>query len=185
MTAPTVSAHPFEQAGLGVAPFRCVAVEYRIGPIRSVVDFGNGPVECEVGSPGQPMGTCAYCGQGIAECCVIKDANGKRFIVGNQCVAKASRDYGEKVVDTALERDRKQALREARHERERTASAELNWRIEQDADLRGILAAKPHPYGFTGKTMLDWAVWMMQASGASGRTRVRRAIAKVTAEVGL
>ena len=178
MTAPATltSNHPFERAELGVAPFRCVRVEYRIGPIR----YEEGGCTVEIGAPGQPMGTCAYCSQGIAECCVIRDANGKEFIVGNQCVAKAARDYGQ---SSQLERDRKTALREARHERERTVALETRWRLEHDADLRAMLAANPHPYGFAGKTMLEWAVWMMDASGMSGRTKVRRAIDKMLAEV--
>lgn len=179
MTAPATptSNHPFERAELGVAPFRCVRVEYRIGPIRTVLANG---VTQEIGSPGQPMGTCAYCFQGIAECCVIRDANGKEFIVGNQCVAKAARDYGQ---SSQLERDRKAALREARHERERTVALETRWRLEHDAELRALLVATPHPLKFDGKSMLDWALWMMNASGMAGRTKVRRAIDKMLAEV--
>lgn len=180
--AAAVSMHPFAQAGLGVAPFRCIGVEYRVGPVKSVIDFGNGPVQVEIGSAGQPMGSCAYCGQGIAECCVIQDGNGKTFIVGNQCVAKAYRDYGFAVPDSKLEKERKAALKAARADRERTIAAELNWRLENDAELVATLTAKPHPMGFkdratgTPLTMLDWAKWMMSNSGASGRTRVRRAI---------
>lgn len=179
-----ISLHPFAQAGLGVAPFRCIGVEYRVGPVKSVMDFGNGPVQVEVGSPGQPMGTCAYCGQGIAECCVIQDGNGKTFIVGNQCVEKAYRDYGFVTPDAKLERERKAALRAARAERERTVSAELSWRLENDAELVATLTAQPHPMGFKNRsggplTMLDWAKWMMAHAGAAGRTKVRRAIDKL------
>lgn len=186
-TAETISLHPFAQAGLGVAPFRCIGVEYRVGPVKSVMDFGNGPVQVETGAPGQPMGTCAYCRQGIAECCVIQDANGKTFVVGNQCVAKAFRDYGYAIPDSKLEKERKGALRIARAERERTIAAELSWRLENDTDLIATLTAKPHPTGFkdrvTGEplTLLDWAKWMMANAGASGRTRARRAIEAVTA----
>jgi hypothetical protein len=177
-----VSRHPFEQAGLGVAPFRCIGVEYRVGPIRSVTADG---ITVEIGSAGQPMGACEYCGQGIAECCVIQDANGKRFVVGNQCVAKAYRDYGFAKPDSKLERERKDALRAARADRERTISAELSWRLANDAELIATLTAKPHPMGFknrsTGEplTLLDWARWMMANAGASGRTKVRRAIDKL------
>ena len=174
----TVSLHPFAQAGLGVAPFRCVGVEYRVGPIRSVVDG----ITVEVGSQGQPMGTCAYCGMGIAECCVIQDGEGKRFIVGNQCVAKAYRDYGYGVPDTQLEKERKAALKAARDQRERTISAELSWRLENDTALVASLTAQPHPMGFKNRTtgepltLLDWAKWMMSNAGASGRSRVRKAV---------
>lgn len=182
MTAVATSNHPFERAGLGIAPFRCVRVEYRVGPIKYVDPRFPG-VTCEVGSPGQPMGCCDYCGQGIAECCVIRDANGTEFIVGNQCVWKAAREHGK---STELERDRKRALRDARAERERTASAELTWRLANDNELQVALHAVAHPMGFKDRTtgapltMLDWARWMMKRSGAAGRTRVRRAIDKLT-----
>ena len=73
--------HPFEDAGLGVAPFRFVGVENRVGPIS----LGNGVT---VGAPGQPMGVCDYCSQGIKECCIIQDSTGKTFVVGNVCVGK-------------------------------------------------------------------------------------------------
>lgn len=168
--------HPFAQAGLGVAPFTCIGVEYRVGPVVAIV---NG-VQVDVGAPGQPMGTCAYCGQGIAECCVIRDGNGKTFIVGNQCVAKAYHDYGYATADIKLERERKAALKAARAERERILSANLGWRLEHDAELVATLTAKPHPMGFKNRTtgepltLLDWARWMLANAGASGRTKVRR-----------
>jgi hypothetical protein len=183
MTNP-ISLHPFAQAGLGVAPFTFVRVEYRVGPIRSVTADG---ITVDIGSPGQPMGACEYCGQGIAECCVIRDGNGKEFIVGNQCVAKAFRDYGFITPDEKFERERKAALRAARADRERTISTELAWRLANDAELIATLTAKPHPMGFTNRTtgqpltMLDWARWMLANAGASGRTKVRRAIDKLEA----
>jgi hypothetical protein len=172
--------HPFERAGLGVAPFRCVGVEYRVGPIKYIDPKFPG-VTCEVGAPGQPMGTCAYCSQGIAECCIIRDANGKEFIVGNVCVGKAAKESN----DSPLERDRRKMVLAAKHDRERTASDELNWRLANDSDLRTALNGMPHPMGFKDRktgiplTLLDWALWMMSNSGAAGRTRVRKALGKV------
>lgn len=76
-----VKIHPFEKAGLGKAPFRCVGVENRVGPIN----LGGGMTS---GAPGQPMGTCDYCGTGIANCFHIVSSDGKRFIVGCDCVAR-------------------------------------------------------------------------------------------------
>lgn len=67
--------HKFEEAGLGVAPFRFVTVVVR-------------KYQACHGAPIQPGGCCAYCGEGIMECCVIQDAKGKRFEVGNVCVGK-------------------------------------------------------------------------------------------------
>lgn len=67
--------HPFEAAGLGIAPFRLVAVEEK--------RFCPTP-----GMPSKPGGTCDHCGASIVECCVIADTNGKKFTVGSVCVNK-------------------------------------------------------------------------------------------------
>lgn len=169
-----IAQHPFERSGLGIAPFRCIGVERRVGPIRTQVAPG---VTVEVGAPGQPMGTCAHCGTGIAECCIIQDANGKRFVVGNQCVLKTLQGSG---AGTVLERTHAKALKEARKAHELEQAAALNDRLANDAALRATLAALPSPNAWQREhTMLDWALWMMRASGAAGRTKVRRAIAKV------
>jgi hypothetical protein len=67
--------HVFERAGLGHAPFRVVGVDYRRGPMH------------------EPIGTCDFCGQRIAECWLIRSADGRRFVVCCDCVAK-TRDVG-------------------------------------------------------------------------------------------
>jgi hypothetical protein len=164
--------HPFEKAGLGVAPFKFIGVEYRVGSLKSVVDG----ITCEVGSPGQPMGCCDYCGQGIAECCVIKDANGKTFIVGNVCVGKTKGSDAKlvSVTEKAVKAARK--LRTA--ERKGTRIQDAKDRLTHDAGLRKALYAMPHPNGWANKTRLDWALWMMDHAGTAGRIKVCQVIEK-------
>lgn len=58
--------HIFEAAGLGVAPFKHVGE----------VDMGRA---CR---------SCQYCGTTIRYCEYIRDANGREFFVGNECVHK-------------------------------------------------------------------------------------------------
>lgn len=79
----TKTVHPFEQSGCGRAPFRLEAVYEDRGPKQM-------PDGSTVGSAGQPMGTCAHCGAGIAVVCVISDADGKSFTVGSTCVYKTN-----------------------------------------------------------------------------------------------
>lgn len=158
--------HAFEKAGLGLAPFRCVGVERRVGPIKIGEQGG-----CEMwsGSPGQPMGVCGFCGTGIADCYVIVSSDKKRFIVGCECVKKTD-DRG--LIDTVK--------REAnRIQRERKALSD-NARI----DVMGLLLDRPevwaklhslpHPMGFAGKSAADWVSWMIRNSGTTGKVRVAK-----------
>lgn len=73
--ATPLAIHPFETAGLGLAPFRCIDVIERVF------------VACQ-GAPRQPGGTCAFCGTGIMSCFVIKSKDGRKFEVGCDCVAR-------------------------------------------------------------------------------------------------
>lgn len=95
--------HVFEAAGLGKAPFRVLGVECKVGPIR----YERNGVEVQVGSPGQPMGCCAYCFTGIMECWSIRSADGKVFDVGCECVRKTG--------DAGLKRGMAPHLRAMRH----------------------------------------------------------------------
>lgn len=73
-TTTTKSVHKFEAAGLGVAPFRCVAVRENNFPL------GDGTFK--------PGGTCDFCSNGIKYEFVIQGATGRTFVVGSDCVAK-------------------------------------------------------------------------------------------------
>lgn len=91
--------HRFEERGLGRAPFAFVDV------------FEH------VTQEGQPAGTCSYCGNGIKNCCVIRSADGRRFIVGNDCVAHTG-DEGLKRLANVAKRDAAEARRMIRLEAE-------------------------------------------------------------------
>jgi hypothetical protein len=67
--------HCFEAAGLGIPPFSVSGFEKRV-------------YQACPGAAVQPGASCAYCGTGIIYCCVIKDAHGKTFVVGSDCVQK-------------------------------------------------------------------------------------------------
>lgn len=169
--------HDFERAGLGKAPFRCVGMHTSLGPIRMA---GPGGVTIEVGSPGQPMGCCAYCGQGIADCYTVKSADGKTFTVGCDCVRRTG-DAGMKKVVNALVAKKN---REKRHALENADIAYLAEQLGDKLDDTGPaserLAQLPHPKGFTDRTtgrpltLLDWYKYMQRACGGSGS----RALAK-------
>lgn len=74
--APT---HPYERAGLGVAPFRVIGAGERL--------FQSCP-----GAPVQAGGSCHYCGTGIRYAAVIQSADGRVFDVGMDCVRRVDGD---------------------------------------------------------------------------------------------
>jgi hypothetical protein len=116
-------AHKFETAGLGIAPFRLVRVEMRWFSIPGI--------------PGskKPGSSCMFCGHPIAECCFLRDANGKEFHVGNECIKKAG-DAG--LYDTV-----KKELRRMKNQAEADAAA-ATFREGRDilarADVRASLS---------------------------------------------
>ena len=97
--------HPFEQANLGQAPFRIVGYDQAVGPIRCA-DGG------EIGAPGQPMGTCAHCGQGIKYRAHVRSHDGRSFTVGLDCAMRVGSEANRLMSDA--ERIKKQIAREQR-----------------------------------------------------------------------
>src|SRR6185369_3607718 len=106
--------HPFEKAGLGLAPFRCVGV------------YKNAYQACP-GAPIQAGGSCDFCGTGIMYEYKILSSDGKGFKVGCDCVAKTggeSQVVGMRNERLKIEREARKAKREARYA-ERRATHEL------------------------------------------------------------
>lgn len=173
--------HPFERAGLGLAPFRCVGVEHRVGPIKTTDPKFPG-VTFEVGAPGQPMGTCDYCGTGIADCYVIRSADGKKFVVGSDCVM---RTYSE--TNTAIPVDIRRAIAEVRRQKnekrnDARRARELATLTPLLEEARAFLAAnptafagEPHPM-ISGKTRRDYFEFLLGMAGNATRIATCRTI---------
>lgn len=159
--------HVFEKAGLGTAPFRFCGITVDIGPHRYVDKSG---VMVEVGAPGQPMGTCAYCSTGIAYLHHIKSANGRSFVVGSECVQKT----GDRGLIKAANHHRTE-MRKV-HERGRIEKAS---RMLQEPSVASQLSRLPHPNrGLSehGGTLLDYIQWMFERAGHSGKLRVTKIV---------
>src|SRR5688572_21736227 len=126
MNAPTI--HPFEEAGLGLAPFKFLGMREERGPITTVLDG----LTVQVGAPGQPMGSCKYCGQGIAYVCYVLSADGKRFTVGSDCVMKLAKasNVGMTDLERAVAREMKKVRAAKNAKRAESAREKLAARIE-------------------------------------------------------
>lgn len=86
---PIAKIHPFESAGLGLAPFRF------LGMTENVIRHADG--HC------QPGGHCHYCYTGIKYECNIGSSDGKTFIVGTDCVRKLGRNDNKLISDVERE----------------------------------------------------------------------------------
>ncbi len=169
------SLHPFEQAGLGKAPFSFIGMTEERGPIRSTCQKTG--VEIQIGAPGQPMGTCDYCGQGIAIVCHVQGADGKRFKVGSDCVEKVYKNYGQESADPVkrqIDRARKDHARKVRHERKtRQLAAYHAWAEAHETALR----AAPNPCR-QGETRWDQYLWFTRCAGTAGNLKLYRELRK-------
>lgn len=157
--ASEVGMHAFQRAGLGLAPFRFV------GASDNVITYPDGHQ--------QAGGSCDYCGTGIRTECWVLSSDGRKFKVGCNCI--------EKVGDKGLLKAYKSSP-EFRA-KQRKLAAEKSARILES--LNSLIAAHsvrlsqiPHPLDYTDRTTgkpltaLDWAMWMRDHCGVSGRAAV-------------
>lgn len=160
--------HPWERRGLGKAPFAYIGCSRLVGPIRIAQPDGT---VLEIGGEGQPMGTCAYCLQGIAECHEVRSADGKRFIVGCDCIARVHGDEREPLrakAEAASRKLRNRAAKARRTAKATTVQGELEALLADEA-TRAKLAALPGP---KRGTLLERAEWFMRHAGAAGRAKL-------------
>lgn len=159
--------HCFERAGLGRAPFRCV------GFYESKFQAVPGDPNCPV----QPGTSCDYCGQGIMYVARIKDADGREFKVGCDCVARTGDAGLRKVIDAKVAARR----REASH---RNADAKIAAARALLPTVADKLRAEPHPSPWAaakGRTLLDLVEFLLSDAGRQGKVRAAKIVAAAAA----
>ena len=122
--------HPFERAGLGVAPFQFVGAENKAG-------------------------TCHFCFRPLASLFHIQDVNGKIFHVGCDCVKKVDSEMFSslQVAKKDLARERKWAREQAEREANNKAIDEL-----LTPSMIAKLKAERHPC-ISSLTAFDYVQW--------------------------
>lgn len=106
--------HPFEEAGLGKAPFKCVGVS------ENWWVSGCGTVR-------KPGGCCDFCGTGILYEYAIVSSDNKRHVVGCDCVQRTDSVEGFKEVRLAFTRARR-----GKKAADRMAEREARWAKEKE-----------------------------------------------------
>jgi len=155
-----LAVHPWERCGLGVAPYRMV---------------GSGVVTYQAchGAPVQPGTSCDYCGQGIMNVFSVQGKCGSVFNVGCDCVAKVCdpREGVRTQVEAADRKHRNALAKAARQRRDVSNKAKIAAFMHDHEDAMRSL---PHPRAtegefFAGKSLMDYATWMLANAGAKGR----------------
>jgi hypothetical protein len=151
--------HKFEAAGLGKAPFRFVGVVEKT--------FKNGDGTEKAGS------SCDYCSTGIRYEFWCVSSDNRKFKVGCDCIYKIEATTKLRSDVEKAELRVKKANQQAR-DAERIANAKA--KLAANADL---LANQPHPVDYLakqGKTMRNYAEWLLANGGNAGRIRAAKMI---------
>ena len=165
----TETLHPFERAGLGLAPFR-------------VVGFSVEKYQACQGAPIQCGGSCDYCAQPIMNTYWILSADGRRFKVGCDCVRK-TKDARLIAAVRKAENKRRNALK---HAKDAGIVAAGQWLLAKP-ETRAKLAAIPHPRNLTDRatgepvSWLSYAEWMFDHAGTAGKVKIAKKLAEVAA----
>lgn len=156
--------HKFEVAGLGKAPFRFV------GTYESKFQAVPGDPNCPI----QPGTSCDYCGTGIMLVCRIRDAQGKEFKVGCDCVAKTGDAGLSRQVDSAVANRRRAMTHKRQDETIAAGKAALS-------EVVDVLRAQPHPAAYMaekGLTLLDSVEWLFEHAGRVGKVKAAKIVLK-------
>jgi len=153
--------HAFEVAGLGKAPFKFTGMSEKV-------------YQACHGAPVQPGSVCDYCGTAIRYEFWIKSADQKTFKVGCDCVSKTD-DMGlRRVVDGAMADFKRKQLHD-----KNTAKVDEVKSLMDKADVQARLRSLSHPHAgmaSEGKTLLQYAEWMMLNAGVAGKLKLGKMI---------
>jgi hypothetical protein len=137
-TQTTDTIHRWEAAGLGRAPFRCVAIIETPG--KNLLEanptaYNNAAAEAQQSAQhfGVMLSSCNACGQCLQINCIIRDADGRHFVVGSDCVRKTG-DAGLIFRVKHEERVKQQARKEAERAARWEAEAPLRAARQAEAD---------------------------------------------------
>jgi hypothetical protein len=169
----TVTVHPFEKAGLGLAPFRYV------GMVAQDIEYGRRRLNSRdeaVSITTAPGGTCDACGTYIVDMFRIRSADGVESKVGCDCILKVGVKVENAVGFKADQKRIAKAKAAARKLREAARIAEARVLLEDKAEALRLL---PSPYAnraARGETMLDHVAWMIDNAGHTGKLQATKII---------
>ena len=161
--------HVFEQAGLGIAPFKCVG--FSTTSTRASLNSycrSHGLMY----TTNLCGGTCDYCGTAIWNVFRIRSSDAKEFVVGCDCVLKTN-DIGLRNIVGKITAE---AAKARKQQSEQEKIAQLNDWVN-DSEVRAKLTEIAHPK-LRNLTMLNYVEWMIVHAGTTGKIKIWRLIDK-------
>lgn len=122
--------HIFERDDLGKAPFKVVGIWTM--PSRSLMEHNPEAWNNAIRSAPCAVGSCAYCWTALSIHYIIRDAKGKQFAVGSECVRKTG-DAGLVKAATVLKNKRAREISAEKREKKRVA------KLQAERDKNGGL----------------------------------------------
>lgn len=168
-----IKQHIFQTAGLGLAPYKFLAVTENLFTVP--------------GCPGstKPGSSCDFCGTAIRWEFHLESADAKRFKVGSDCICKAD-DKGLAIHvashKTKMRRLAAEAKKQALYKVKTDLMNEILALLEAH---KATFDALPHPYGYkdwvTGvpKTWHNYAFFMVRACGTPALLKLKAEALKI------
>lgn len=162
--------HPFERAGLGKAPFRYVGMAAQDLCYGQAILNRTEYEQTGVAVTTKPGGSCAYCGTYIVNMYNIRSADGREFHVGSDCVEKT----GDAKLVAGMKAEARKAAKAKRVAKAAAVTADLN-ALLSNITWRAKLEQAYHN-DYPTHTLLNWAEWMLEHAGATGRAKALKAV---------
>ena len=153
MNEKQILTHTWQEQGLGRAPFRfvemiCILKHDASGGFGSVerVNTHNRLANKRAKALGLSLCQCQHCDAALLNNCVIRDADGKHFVVGTSCVEKS--DDAELITEAKLaERRRQKSIRDAKRKAKwEAAQAEREKELDAQRERNGGLTDQQVEY---------------------------------------
>lgn len=160
--------HPLERAGLGKPPYRLLGVTQE-------------KFQAHPDAPVQVGASCDFCGQGIIDTYWCISADGKRFKLGSDCIAKVYKkkdQRGDPLYQAVLK-----SKADKRHVRE-DKKIERAKQLFADPAIQDALRQMPHPHKWfasQGKTRYDWVEFALSGNFTTIKLQALHWLEKVAA----